>query len=262
MWLLRGWISERLKQSIQHEYSQKLETHKADLNTRIQSLQHENQLHQLRTSLFFDHQRNAFASLLSKITEVNQEWEDKEYEEYVGVAGRVPSNALSDLYKVYHQHQLFLDVDCIETMELTFECYHDSISPIGDSAEQDDIEASYNGIQYLQTMIVELFRKKLEASNNDLGLRKIAIFGAIKLLNKHRDLVPELKLFSGEPLRLLVNNPANAVMKAEQNFNELLSKLKALQTYGQTQSRRFDFLHFISVNASKYLAKLDSVNID
>ncbi|HUL01032.1 MAG TPA: hypothetical protein VLX29_09270, partial [Nitrospirota bacterium] len=136
MWLLRGWISERLKQSIQHEYSQKLETHKADLNTRIQSLQHESQLHQLRTSLFFDHQRNAFASLLTKIAEVNQEWNDKEYEEYVGVTGRVPSGALSDLSKVYHQHQLFLDDDCIEAMQLIFQCYNDSISYIDDSAEQ------------------------------------------------------------------------------------------------------------------------------
>jgi len=52
VWLLRGWISERLKQSIQHEYSQKLETHKAELNTRIQALRHENQMQQLRTSLF------------------------------------------------------------------------------------------------------------------------------------------------------------------------------------------------------------------
>jgi len=55
VWLLRGWISERLKQSIQHQYSQKLETHKAELNKRIQGIQHENQLRQLRTSLFFDH---------------------------------------------------------------------------------------------------------------------------------------------------------------------------------------------------------------
>jgi antitoxin (DNA-binding transcriptional repressor) of toxin-antitoxin stability system len=31
LWLTRNWLSERLKQSIQHEYSQKLEAHKAQL---------------------------------------------------------------------------------------------------------------------------------------------------------------------------------------------------------------------------------------
>src|SRR5208283_2959814 len=85
VWLLRNWISERLKQSIQHEYSQKLETHKAELNARIQALQHENQLQQLRTSLFFDHQRNAFAGILAKIAEVNQTWFDQSFEDEVGL---------------------------------------------------------------------------------------------------------------------------------------------------------------------------------
>ena len=84
VWLFRGWISERLQQSIRHEYSQKLENHKAELNARIQAIQHENQLQQLRTSLFFDHQRNAFAGLLAKIAQVNQAWIDKEYHDEEG----------------------------------------------------------------------------------------------------------------------------------------------------------------------------------
>ena len=93
VWLLRGWISERLQQSIRHEYSQKLENHKAELNTRIQAIQHENQIQQLRTSLFFDHQRNAFASLLAKIAEVNQVWIENEYTEEEGLTGPVPYEA-------------------------------------------------------------------------------------------------------------------------------------------------------------------------
>lgn len=93
VWLLRGWISERLKHSIRHEYSQKLETHKAQLNTRIQAIQHESQLHQLRTSLFFDHQRNAFAGLLAKIAEVNQAWFEAEYVPDEGLTGPVPHEA-------------------------------------------------------------------------------------------------------------------------------------------------------------------------
>jgi hypothetical protein len=94
VWLLRGWISERLQQSIRHEYSQKLENHKAELNTRIQAMQHENQLQQLRTSLFFDHQRNAFAAFLTKIAEVNQAWIEKEFEDEIGLTGPVPYEAV------------------------------------------------------------------------------------------------------------------------------------------------------------------------
>ena len=61
VWLLRTWISERIRQDVQHLYAQKLEAYKAELNARIQSLQHENQIQQLRTSLFFEHQRSAFS---------------------------------------------------------------------------------------------------------------------------------------------------------------------------------------------------------
>jgi hypothetical protein len=74
VWILREWISERLKQSIQNEYAQKLATHKAELKTDMQAILHERQLHQLRTSLFFDHQREAFASLLSQIAETKEKW--------------------------------------------------------------------------------------------------------------------------------------------------------------------------------------------
>ena len=51
-WLVRNWITERLKESIKHEYAQKLEIHKAELNSKLQSIIHDKQLYNLRTSLF------------------------------------------------------------------------------------------------------------------------------------------------------------------------------------------------------------------
>lgn len=51
-WALQAWISVRLKAGIEHEYAQKLEAHKTELNARIKKFEHENQLVQLRTSLF------------------------------------------------------------------------------------------------------------------------------------------------------------------------------------------------------------------
>jgi hypothetical protein len=84
-WLFRDWISERLKQSIQHEYAQKLETHKSELNASMQAVLHERQLHQLRTSLFFDHQREAFATLLSQIAETKRRWFETAFDHEEGL---------------------------------------------------------------------------------------------------------------------------------------------------------------------------------
>lgn len=50
VWLAKGWISERLKQSIRHEYAEKLENYKTELNSKIEGIKHENQVSQLRTS--------------------------------------------------------------------------------------------------------------------------------------------------------------------------------------------------------------------
>jgi len=55
VWLFRNWISERLKQSIGFEYAQKLEGYRTEMNAKIEGIRHENQINQLRTSLFFDH---------------------------------------------------------------------------------------------------------------------------------------------------------------------------------------------------------------
>jgi len=73
VWLAKGWISERLKQSVQHEYAEKLESYKTELNSKVEGIRHENQVSQLRTSLFFDHQRDAFAALITKIAQINTE---------------------------------------------------------------------------------------------------------------------------------------------------------------------------------------------
>src|SRR5690606_9015205 len=84
VWLLRNWISERLKQSIGYEYSEKLESYKTELNSKVESLRHDYQIAELRTSLFFSHQREGYASILSKISEINEAWGNL-YERNVGL---------------------------------------------------------------------------------------------------------------------------------------------------------------------------------
>jgi hypothetical protein len=255
VWLLRGWISERLKQSIQHEYSQKLETHKAELNTRIQALQHENQLQQLRTSLFFDHQRNAFAGILAKIAEVNQTWIDKEYEHEVGLTGPVPYEAYKELRTMYYQHQLFLDPSCLAAMELVFDCYRDSF-PFDDGSEEPpkprDADAAYEAIEYLQPRLAELFQSRIGVSVSGRSEREIALLGSIRLLNRYH--FTEIDLPAKGPLKLTNRDrAAQAVAKAEDNFDELVSKLKQFQAFLR---RDGGFFHEAVTKTARYLAIL------
>lgn len=253
--LFRGWITERLKQSIQHEYSQKLETYKAELNTRIQAIQHENQLYQLRTSLFFDHQRNAFAGLLAQIAETNRKWVDKEYNGEEGFTGHVPDDAYKDLRTSYFRHQLFLDNSCLAAMELVFDCYGDSFPTVDGSGEQlqpGDADSAYEAVEYLQPRLAELFQNRIGVTTNHWAEREIALFGAIRLLNRYH--FTEIELPPGGSLKLTHRDrSADAVAKAEDNYEELLSTLRRFQDHLRRDGGIF---HEAAMKASRYLTML------
>ena len=257
VWLLRGWITERLKQSIQHEYSQKLATHKAELDTRIQALQHENQLRQLHTSLFFDHQRNAFAGLLAKIAEVNQIWLDQEYDGDEGFTGPVPYEAYRDLRTSYFQHQLFLDAPCLAAMELIFEFYRDSFrfdDGSGAPPRRRDERAAFEGIEYLQPRLAALFQQKIGVSDDTLSAHEIALLGAIRLINQYH--FAEIALPVEGPLQVTYrDSPADAVAKAENNRHDLVQKLKQLQVYLKKDG---GFFHEAATKLNRYLSMLEA----
>jgi len=250
VWLLRGWISERLKQSIQHEYSQKLETYKAELNTRIQAIQHENQLNQLRTSLFFDHQRNAFSEILTKIAEVNNGWKNEGWEPYVGIIKPVPSEQYDQLLKLYYQHQLFLDSACLAAMELVLEFYVDSFpeEDEGGQAHGRKADAAFEGVEYLYPRLAALFQQRIGVSRDNSSRSDIALLGGIRLINRYH--FKDIGLPVKGALQLGSDDrPADAVTRAMTNQAELVSKLDELYEYlgnrhgvfheARTQSKRY-----------------------
>lgn len=251
VWLLRGWISERLQQAIRHEYSQKLETHKAELNSRIQAIQHENQLQQLRTSLFFDHQREAFAGILAKIAEANQAWVDKEYREYEGLVGPVPFVAYKDLQATFYRHQLFFDNACLAAIELVLEYYGDSF-PVDDGTGnlfERDCDAAYDAVQFLQPRLADLFQNRIGVSVSRRAEREIALLGAIRILNRHRfrsiGLPPKGPLKLGRGTR-----PAHAVVTAEAHYDELVQKLGEFHHH---LTREGGWFHEVALTANRYL---------
>jgi len=254
VWLLRNWISERLKQSIAHEYSQKLESYKSDLNCRLQEIAHQNQLHQLRTSLFFDHQRSAFSSLVWKIAEVKQKWIEVAYERDEGVTGPVPYDSYKELQNSYFQHQIFLDCACIAAMELVFKCFQDSF-PFDDGSgtlHPRDVRASFDSIEYLQPRVAELFRQKIGVTDSDRAALEMALLGALKLVNSYH--FADIELPAKGSLKLTHSDgPSDAVAKGEANLAELILKLREFKAYLRRDGGIF---HEAEAQASRYLAIL------
>jgi hypothetical protein len=80
IWLTREWISARLKSSIQHEYNQKLETYKAQLQAQNEialiefknMIERESALRDVAHSSFAEGQK---ASMERKLSAVDKLWE-------------------------------------------------------------------------------------------------------------------------------------------------------------------------------------------
>ncbi len=255
IWLLRNWISERLKQSIAHEYSQKLESYKAELNCRLQEITHQNQIQQLRTSLFFDHQRSAFSALVAKIAEARQKWIEAEYDSDAGLTGPVPYESYKELQNLYFQHQIFLDGACVAAMELVFMCFQDSF-PFADGSgtlHPRDVRAAFDTIEYLQPRVAELFRQKIGVTNGGRAALEIALLGALKLLNSYH--FPDIELPAKGSLNLTCSDePGDAVAKGEANLSELVHKLREFNAYLRRDGAPF---HEAEAQVSRYLAILN-----
>jgi len=257
VWLLRNWMSERLRQSISHEYSQKLESHKNELALRVQSMRHDFEIHQLRSSLFFDYQRSAFAELLSKIAEVNSEWWRQGYEDEIGLIQPVPSDLFRELRNLYYKHQLFLDAECIMAMELLFDVYRDSF-PFDDGSGNGpyarDVRGPYDNAEYLQPRIAALFQGKIGVSSDRRPARQIALLEAIRLLNRYH--FSGIQLPVGGPLKLGDGErAAEAVMKAERHFDLLHPRLRRFYSHLQTET---GFFHEAESSLGRVLGVLDA----
>lgn len=232
-WLFRKWISERLKQSISHEYSIKLEVMRNDLGAKLEAVKHIHEVDQLRTSLFFDHQRLAFGEILAKIVDANREWSKLDNHEYGIFEEPVPAAHRLELEALYFKHQLFLDSDLIMAMQLLFEVYSDAV-PFYDGEREHarDADLPYSNAMYLQPRLAALFRLKIGVGNDRVALRQIALFGAMRILNSGH--FPEAGIPVGEPLRMTGDAYAQkAVARAEARVDDVVAKMKAFQAHLQ-----------------------------
>lgn len=254
-WLLRGWITERLKQSIQHEYAQKLETHKTELNSRLQTISHENQLRQLRMSLFFDHQREAFAKILTSIAEAKDMWLAKGFD-MEGRADPIPQESYETVKWAVYNHQLFLDSDCIAAIDLVLSVMRDSF-PIdrGDGElHYKDCKAAFNFLEFLQDRVAELFQQKIGLDVPGRAKEEVALLGAIRLVNRYY--FNEIGLPAEGALCLNHRDTAaEALKKAVENRQELVEKLNHFREYLMGDPSIY---HEVANNIDRYLRMLQT----
>lgn len=233
VFLLKSWISERLKESIRYEYSEKLENYKTELNAKVEAMRHEYQVSQLRTSLFFDHQRNAYASIITKIAEINQEWMKNFDPDDGGLFEPVPSEGYRDLRRLINEHQLFLDDECSMVMELVMDTYRSSF-PYDDRSgappHQNDSSPKISFIEYLQPRIASIFKSKIGVESNGDHIKEVAILTAMKLINGYHFLdigIPP----KGNLSTRKIENAADMVAAGKNNYQDLLSLLAEFENY-------------------------------
>ncbi|GIB78228.1 hypothetical protein FXE82_18925 [Vibrio cholerae] len=230
-WLARTWISERLKQSISFEYSQKLENYKTDLNAKVEAIKHDNQVSQLRTSLFFDHQREAYASLIAKVAEINEDWgylADPEY----GLWERVPYASYKELKNLMFKHQLFLDDESIMALDLILDTYFRSFpfDPGDGTSHQNETSALLATCEYLQPRLASIFRSKIGMVKDEQHLKEVATLAGITYLNSYHFLAVEVPL-KGVLNTREVENAADKVRLGLDNFTDLSRRLDAFDEY-------------------------------
>jgi len=130
-WLTRSWISERLKNSIKHEYDQKLETHKAELKA-----QSEVEIERLKSNLSIAAKERevVFSKLNEKRAEViaeiysllvQAEWDLSSFVspmEWVGEPKKqekysTAMNSAAEFYRYFDKHRIYVPENICNQLE-------------------------------------------------------------------------------------------------------------------------------------------------
>jgi hypothetical protein len=241
--LTKNWIENQFNKELEKfkfKNAQELETYKAELNSKMQEKLYEQQLNQLRTSLFFNHQQQAFASILKQIAETQRSWVagfNPEYEPWPPI----PAGEYEKIQQVYHENQLFLDKDCVFIIDLILETTNDSL-PIdigGGQFEDGDCYGAYERMNFFKDKLALIFQEKIGLRVSRIEKREVALLVAMRLLNKCN--LENIGLPVKGPLHLeKQDNVLDAINKAKSNQPELLVKISEFKEYMEKERNYCD----------------------
>ena len=194
VWLLKEWISNRLKGAISYEYSEKLQEHKMRMDDQLaaqkkqfdadlQAVRLAHEVNQTRTSLFFDHQRNAFSEISSEISSQLTTWGHILSEAEPMRRGFILSFK-NDLQKRVSDHQIFVDPECQAALELVIDIYN-TYAGRQDYPHEADVPSELQCVLYLRPRIVALFQKKIGVPYDTRALGEIGVLGVIWHMSIH-----------------------------------------------------------------------------
>lgn len=175
-YVAREWISTRLRSSIQHEYDVKLQNHRDDFNLRIASIGHQNEMHQLKTSLFFDHQRTAYMKILEAIHTLCRDWV-KNWDAENGDIWGVSEELYHNFDSVVSNNLLFLDRD-LEYIVSAIKFRLGNASSNNDDKYIDRrtiFQEAYVDISFMKLKLAEQFRNKIGIQESSNALVEVAL---------------------------------------------------------------------------------------
>ncbi|MFT5702385.1 MAG: hypothetical protein ACI8ZB_005304 [Desulforhopalus sp.] len=233
IWISRSWITERLQQSIRHEYSQKLETHKSELNLKLQSIKHDRELYNLRTSLFFDHQRKAFAEISSQLAKTKDEWFRVAFDPEDSFMEPVPNEEYIKFKQLIYDHQLFFDTECNLAIDLALQAMHDSFpfkETLYGPEEKIECQEPYERLAYIQERMIQLFQEKIGISEAVSAKTDLALLTLVRLLNENKHHISEFEIEDNIKLSIF-ENYSDAIEIAKQYINPFTEKCEELREY-------------------------------
>ena len=181
-WIFNNIFKERLKQKIKSEYEKELKSFQATIDLQINDIEHRHQIHQLKTSLFFDHQRQAFSEILEQISIVLNEW-DKLFDPEDFFYDSVPKTELDKYNNLVFKHQLFFDDECSMFLAQANEAMTDSIPFNRDQEFNHETREQLYRLHYIHERLIFIFQEKLGYSTAYSHKKDLALLGLLQTIN-------------------------------------------------------------------------------
>jgi hypothetical protein len=123
----------------------------------------------------------------------------------------------------------------------------------GEEPTDRDLRQAYVNAAYVQPRLAALFQQKIGIATDTRSVHQLALLGSLRILNHYHFSEIELPVCGDLKLRD-TDGPAEAVLKAERNFDDLLVMMRKFQKYLQTDVTDF---HEAEASLVRYLVVLD-----
>ena len=253
--LLKLTLEKTITTRIDYIKEKEIENLKASFTKELESARHQYQLQQVRTPLFFDHQRQAFSEILSALVDITDAFA-KSYDPSTDEHNPISGNAHENLRQAYHRNLLFLDEDCCIGVDL---CLRSLLNthPLADGdgvhyPPPESFQQAFEEISYFRKKLTKLFQSKLGLADGKELMKDIVIAGSVLLLNRYH--FAELGLpIKGKFARNNFASMEACVATGAECQSELIDHLHRLIRYLAEDRTTGDVFAHVKISATNYV---------